>query len=89
MVSICLPTFPRFPLRKKKHKSYFDKNRTHDFHTRLLLIAGVRGYLEEDHTRATAVYYSSVIVVRSENSEDREDEVGRFDPRIVYGVSTL
>ena len=23
--------FPRFPLRKKDHKSYFDKNRTHDF----------------------------------------------------------
>ena len=28
-----LPTFPRFPLRKKEHKSYFDKNRTHDFRT--------------------------------------------------------
>ena len=24
-------TFPRFPLRKKEHKSYFGKNRTHDF----------------------------------------------------------
>ena len=23
--------FPRFPLRKKEHKSYFGKNRTHDF----------------------------------------------------------
>ena len=28
-----LPTFPRFPLRKKEHKSYFGKNRTHDFLT--------------------------------------------------------
>ena len=25
--------FPRFPLRKKEHKSYFGKNRTHDFRT--------------------------------------------------------
>ena len=27
------PSFSRFPLRKKKHKSYFDKNRTHDLRT--------------------------------------------------------
>ena len=26
-------SFPRFPLRKKEHKSYFGKNRTHDFRT--------------------------------------------------------
>ena len=25
--------FPRFPLRKKDHESYFGKNRTHDFRT--------------------------------------------------------
>ena len=30
---IYLLAFPRFPLRKKEHKSYFGKNRTHDFHT--------------------------------------------------------
>ena len=28
-----LLTSPRFPLRKKEHKSYFGKNRTHDFRT--------------------------------------------------------
>ena len=33
MVEFYLLTFPRFPLRKKKHKSSFDKNRTHDFRT--------------------------------------------------------
>ena len=33
MVEIYLLTFPRFPLRKKEHKSYFGKNRTHDFRT--------------------------------------------------------
>ena len=33
MVEIHLLTFPRFPLRKKEHKSYFGKNRTHDFRT--------------------------------------------------------
>ena len=33
MVEFYLLTFPRFPLRKKQHKSYFGKNRTHDFRT--------------------------------------------------------
>ena len=33
MVEFYLLTFPRFPLRKKKHKSCFGKNRTHDFRT--------------------------------------------------------
>ena len=33
MVEFHLLTFPRFPLRKKEHKSYFGKNRTHDFRT--------------------------------------------------------
>ena len=32
-VEFHLLTFPRFPLRKKEHKSYFGKNRTHDFRT--------------------------------------------------------
>ena len=31
MVEFYLLTFPRFPLRKKEHKTYFGKNRTHDF----------------------------------------------------------
>ena len=33
MVEIHLLTFPRFPLRKKEHKSYIGKNQTHDFRT--------------------------------------------------------
>ena len=33
MVELYLLTFPRFPLRKKEHKSYFGKNRTRDFRT--------------------------------------------------------
>ena len=33
MVELYYLTFPRFPLRKKEHKSYFGKNRTHDFRT--------------------------------------------------------
>ena len=33
MVEFYLLTSPRFPLRKKEHKSYFGKNRTHDFRT--------------------------------------------------------
>ena len=46
MVEFYLLTFPRFPLRKKEHKSYFDKNRTHDYHT----TSGCAGYLLEDHS---------------------------------------
>ena len=45
MVEFYLLTFPRFPLRKKEHKSYFDKNRTHDFRT-----SRCAGYLLEDHS---------------------------------------
>ena len=33
MVEFYLLTFQRFPLRKKENKSYFGKNRTHDFRT--------------------------------------------------------
>ena len=33
MVESYLLTSPRFPLRKKEHKSYSGKNRTHDFRT--------------------------------------------------------
>ena len=33
MVEFYLLTFPHFPLRKKEHKSYFGRNRTHDFRT--------------------------------------------------------
>ena len=33
MVDFYFLTFPRFPLRKKEHKSCFDKDRTHDFRT--------------------------------------------------------
>ena len=33
MVEFYLLTSPRFPLRKKEHKSYVGKNRTHDFRT--------------------------------------------------------
>ena len=33
MVEFYLLTFPRFPLRKKEHKYYFGKKRTHDFRT--------------------------------------------------------
>ena len=33
MVEFYLLTLPRFPLRKKEHKSYFGKNRTHNSRT--------------------------------------------------------
>ena len=55
MVEFYLLTFPRFPLRKKEHKSYFGKNRTHDFRT-----SRCAGYLL-DHS-------SDVLLVCSKSS---------------------
>ena len=46
MVELYLLAFPRFPLRKKEHNSYFGKNTTHDFRT-----SRCAGYLLD--TRAT------------------------------------
>ena len=46
MADIYLLAFPRFPLRKKEHKSYFGENRTHDFRT---INSRCAGYLL-DHT---------------------------------------
>ena len=53
MVEFYLLTFPRFPLRKKGHKSYFGKNRTHDFRT-----SRCAGYLL-DHSGDEGYYNSS------------------------------
>ena len=49
MVEFYLPTFPRFPLRKKEHKSNFGKNRTHKFRT-----SRCAGYLL-DHSDVTTI----------------------------------
>ena len=55
MVEFYLLTFPRFPLRKKEHESYFGKNRTRDLRTRrcagyLLDHSGDEVHLEPDKT---------------------------------------
>ena len=49
MVEFYLLTFPRFPLHKKEHKSYFGKNRTHDFRT-----SRCAGYLLDHSARCEA-----------------------------------
>ena len=54
MVEFYLLTFPRFPLRKKEHKSYFGKNRTHDFRT-----SRCAGYLL-DHSGDEQLYSTIV-----------------------------
>ena len=51
MVEFYLLAFPRFPLRKKEHKSYFGKNRTHDFRT-----SRCAGYLLVDHSGDEGCY---------------------------------
>ena len=72
MVEFYLLTFPRFPLRKKERKSYFGKNRTHDFRTSrcagYLLDHSVRNmfYDDDGNTRpvsATTVLGSEVLPI--------------------------
>ena len=65
MVEFYLLTFPRFPLRKKEHKSYFGKNQTHGFCT-----SKCAGYLLDpsgDYITVTKVY-QYVCLVASEAS---------------------
>ena len=59
MVEFYLLTFPRFPLRKKEHKSYFGKNRTHDFRT-----SRCAAYLL-DHSGEDCVCVTSVDLIGS------------------------
>ena len=40
MVEFYLLMIPRFPLRKREHKSCFDNNRTHDYYLRTSRCAG-------------------------------------------------
>ena len=63
MVEFYLLMFPRFPLRKKEHRSYFGKNRTHDFRTSrcagyLLDHSGEEGTLGEQNE-----HYDVIIMI--------------------------
>ena len=73
MVEFYLLTFPRFPLRKKEHKSYFGKNRTHDFRTSrcaaYLLDHSGDDYVEDIYIRALS------------------DPVSTLNPNIVFTTS--
>ena len=51
MVEFYLLTFPRFPLRKKEHKSYFGENRTLDFRT-----SRCAGYLLDHSSDLVYIY---------------------------------
>ena len=55
IVEFYLLRFPRFPLRKEEHKSYFGKNRTHDFRT-----SRCAGYLL-DHSGDSVLYCTKVL----------------------------
>ena len=63
MVEFYLLTFPRFPLRKKEHKSYFGKNRTHDFRA-----SRCAGYLldhpGDEHTDLPVAVWSNTMIRR-------------------------
>ena len=57
MVEFYLLTFPRFPLRKKEHKSYFGKNRTHDFRTSRCTVY----LLDHSGDECTIIVYNSLV----------------------------
>ena len=62
MFEFYLLTFPRFPLRKKEHKSYFGKNRTHDFR-----ISRCAGY-PLDHSGDEVTYYVAYFTIFCPNT---------------------
>ena len=66
MVEFYSLTFPRFRLRKKEHKSYFGKNRTHDFRTSrcagyLLDHSATRVILHNTKTLSSRVYHHALL----------------------------
>ena len=63
MVEFYSLTFPRFPLQKKEHKSYFGKNRTHDFRT-----SRCAGYLL-DHSSNERNEINVTVPLRSESGD--------------------
>ena len=58
MVEFYLLTLPRFPLRKKEHKSYFGKNRTYGFRTSICA-----DYLL-DHSGDERIYYFRIELLK-------------------------
>ena len=79
MVEFYFLTFPRFPLRKKEHKSYFGKDRTHDFRTsrcasylldhsgdelHLFWTSGLWTYRPGSHRRKVTHDFSSTFLLR-------------------------
>ena len=71
MVGFYLLTFPRFPLRKKEHKSYFGKNRTHDFRT-----SKCAAYLLLDHSGDESTTCNSVYVLTPRVNHSESKSVG-------------
>ena len=64
MVGFYLLTFPRFPLRMKEHKSYFGKNRTHDFRTSRCAAYLLDHSGDENRHTVLIVQYSTVLIVQ-------------------------
>ena len=58
MVEFNLLTFPCLPLRKKEHKSYFDKNRTHDLRTTSGCAGSLLDHSDDEHKNT--LYESSL-----------------------------
>ena len=103
MVEFYLLTFPRFPLRKKEHKSYFGKNRTHDFRTSrcadYLLDHSLRGSSERnDEKRRLRRYahcllypFRNVLLVKglSNKTRDTKKKSTKKETTTVVAVTTV
>ena len=66
MVEFYILTFPRFPLQKKEHKSYFGKNQSHDFRT-----SRCAGYLL-DHSGEYTDETAGTLMNESNHNESME-----------------
>ena len=60
MVEFYLLTFPRFPLRKGEHRSYLDKNRTHDFRA-----CRCSGYLLDHSSDERQMIYLTTLAIHN------------------------
>ena len=64
MVKFYLLTFPRFQLQKKEHKSYFGKNRTHDFRS-----SRCAGYLDHSGDKYTVQFFLFIFFLRTSSAQ--------------------
>ena len=84
IVEFYLLTFPRFPLRKKEHKFYFGKNRTHDFRT-----SRCAGYLLDHSGDTTAPSLPPFVPARPSTIMHRRGHCSRNPSHAIASVAVF